>query len=400
MGSAKHDIDSPFLKVPDKSTCQACISEIGLKDFVFYNGYNGRCTYCKKLCPKVCDLGEITRHIYRCLKMEYEEVSSDLLPFDKETNNYVVKTYKVADLLVDLGFDSNAKCFNDVIQSFPLDSWCSKEGLRMTLDEEYFIGWQRFSELVQRKFRYTFMSRELFNDNESVRVSSVSKFLLDIASLREELLPDRVLPVGSNIYRARCRSSTVDFELNLKDIGPPGFNVAANFSNRMSPAGIIMFYGAFDENTALREVAKNNDDRAGLAVFETLKDLTLIDFSNVLDVPSIFDENLNAVRPQLKFLRAFANEISKKISSDEFQHVEYVPTQIVTEFFRLYCFRSGSKIDGIIYPSAANHGGVCIVLFLESSDCTDNVKDTGKVLLLKSVRWHEENPSEFRNLEN
>jgi hypothetical protein len=60
------------------------------------------------------------------------------------------------------------------------------------------------------------------------------------------------------------------------------------------------------------------------------------------------------------------------VVGDLFEHVEYVPTQIVTEFFR-HAFREhdGSAIDGIRYPSSKNRGGANVVLFTSSSGCVD-----------------------------
>ncbi|WP_315264419.1 RES family NAD+ phosphorylase, partial [Tannerella forsythia] len=57
---------------------------------------------------------------------------------------------------------------------------------------------------------------------------------------------------------------------------------------------------------------------------------------------------------------------SKDIKHDNKIHIEYVPTQIMTEYFR-YVFTeiSDIKIDGILYPSSQN-GGNCYVLFFDN----------------------------------
>jgi|SRR5471030_15803 len=47
------------------------------------------------------------------------------------------------------------------------------------------------------------------------------------------------------------------------------------------------------------------------------------------------------------------------------EHVDYAPSQVVSEYFALV-FQSdgdGSKLDGIVYPSAVRPGGRNLVLF-------------------------------------
>jgi hypothetical protein len=44
-------------------------------------------------------------------------------------------------------------------------------------------------------------------------------------------------------------------------------------------------------------------------------------------------------------------------------HVEYVPTQVVTEYVRTVVHVKGRKIDGIRYHSSRKHAGTALVLF-------------------------------------
>ena len=72
------------------------------------------------------------------------------------------------------------------------------------------------------------------------------------------------------------------------------------------------------------------------------------------------------------FLTYFSNDISRPIS--EYYNIEYIPTQIVTEYLRhVYKTDKGVKIDGILYKSSKNKGGVNIVIFTDASECSENV---------------------------
>jgi hypothetical protein len=54
--------------------------------------------------------------------------------------------------------------------------------------------------------------------------------------------------------------------------------------------------------------------------------------------------------------------ISQSVAGDDRTHVEYVPTQVFTEFLRDYLF-DGTAIDGIRYRSATGLVGANVVLF-------------------------------------
>jgi len=57
---------------------------------------------------------------------------------------------------------------------------------------------------------------------------------------------------------------------------------------------------------------------------------------------------------------------------DGYEHIEYVPTQVVTEYFRYVVPEIAIyKIDGIVYPSAKEGGKNCCVLFFDNDECKE-----------------------------
>lgn len=136
-----------------------------------------------------------------------------------------------------------------------------------------------------------------------------------------------------------------------------------------------MFYGAFDEETALLETYVKREEepaKATIATFETAKPMRVVNLTKLPAIPSIFDSDKRWMRPGATFLRAFVKDISQPIEKDGREHIEYVPTQIVTEYFRrIYADEDGEAVRGILYPSARNDGGVSCVLFFENANCCD-----------------------------
>ena len=65
----------------------------------------------------------------------------------------------------------------------------------------------------------------------------------------------------------------------------------------------------------------------------------------------------------LRFLNHIAAEISRPIGRDDKVHINYVPTQVVTEFVRSRLTSGGQRIDGIKYGSAIHDGHASYVIF-------------------------------------
>jgi len=190
------------------------------------------------------------------------------------------------------------------------------------------------------------------------------------------------------IYRGRFHIPDIKYT-SVTDLGPPAPEKCV-YSNRMSPAGIPMFYGAFDRDTVIEELIPGKKDTATqvtIGKFRLLKPINILDLSNIPSAPSIFDKENRHLRETIFFLRAFLRDLSKPVSKDGQENIDYVPTQIVTEYFR-HVFQIEHKlvINGIVYPSSRNQSGKSLVLFYDQSQCVDasaNVAD--KTIKLQSV---------------
>ena len=66
-------------------------------------------------------------------------------------------------------------------------------------------------------------------------------------------------------------------------------------------------------------------------------------------------------------LHAFACEITQPVDGTDRVHIDYIPSQVVTEFIRGQNF-PGGKLHGIRYPSAEDVSGRNIVLFATQRD--------------------------------
>jgi len=162
----------------------------------------------------------------------------------------------------------------------------------------------------------------------------------------------------------------------------------------MSAAGIAMFYGASDVETTVAETAKLGDKVASVGRFVTDEASWVVDLDKIPETPSIFDEPNRHKRRPLRFLHRFREDIGKPVERDGREHIEYVPTQIVTEYLRLI-YRlpqtDNPPLNGLVFTSSKT-GGQNIALFVPNEDCLDqdeHPETVGLHLVLEAAHAHD-----------
>ena len=101
-------------------------------------------------------------------------------------------------------------------------------------------------------------------------------------------------------------------------------------------------------------------------MFEVTEDLTVLDITSLPGYPSVFgsDEG-NLERPIVHFLHSFLRDFIAPVAKDGREHVEYVPSQVVTEYARYRLGdKAGKPMRGIVYPSARTGAGKGCALFV------------------------------------
>ncbi|HVM35179.1 MAG TPA: HEPN-associated N-terminal domain-containing protein [Actinomycetota bacterium] len=245
--------------------------------------------------------------------------------------------------------------------------WVRKNYGWPSRDEALTWGWERFCEAVQHETRYVFWLVPDSDETSAEYTGEVpaSRILEEVGKLisRYDLL--RELPPGSALWRARAHGPEAYF-YSARQLGTAP-REDANQSNRMSPAGISMFYGSDDAETAIAETAaRTNQPCITVGRFKTDVACIVIDFTNLPSVPSVFDARARGDRPPLMFLHQFVNQL-KKPARDRWEQLDYVPTQILTEYF-LKVFLNGEAVTGLLYPSAQT-GRASAVMDVDHQHC-------------------------------
>ncbi len=197
-----------------------------------------------------------------------------------------------------------------------------------------------------------------------------TRVLFHIGEIVDELNLFTNFEEGHELFRARTYGELPAAPWGARNLGTPPVGTSRQ-GNRMSPAGIPMFYGAESVDATMAEVSVRTEDRkAAAGRFVTSRPCKVVDLTKLPTVPSIFDAERRNNRARLIFLHRFANEISSPIEPGRDQ-IDYVPTQVMTEYL-LRVHWGSNEVHGIRYPSAAYPGEPCVVMDVTNENCLDS----------------------------
>ena len=355
----------------DKYVCTGHFLDDKVIEYIEDNSTEGTCDYCdyRYQDGNVIELEKIAKFIYEGISFLYGDANDEMVMYDSSEGGWIgASVYNTMDLLLDEGYFhfGNQSLIYDIEKLSTNDSWSRIDPYNMTINQELALDWKQFSNVVKHQNRYSF-----FIHNENIDSEKpISQILHEIAKGVEKLSLIKNLAIGTEIYRCRQHNVSEIVSEFIHLTSPP--IKFANFANRMSPAGISMFYGAFDKDTALLEVAEKNQlnekPLITIGTFSVKKTLRIINFTNLPEIPSIFDRINRDNYYLILFFHSFIEDLSKDIKRDNKTHIEYVPTQIMTEYFRHVLYKyTGDVIDGIIYNSSKNNKGKACVLFLDTN---------------------------------
>lgn len=365
--------------------CVNCFLDPGLVTFIEDNSVESACSYCKSIkgMPCAAPVDDVSAYFIECLFKEYALAVNEL-GWDGREGGWLGTFWDAEELACDvIGLEfpqgNGDELLPDLFGDYFDQDWCERDPYGLNYQQWAHYSWELFCRVVMHERRFFFL--DVDHDPRDSQAYSPRQVLQTIFEYVELIGLFEQLAAGSKFFRAR-KVDCGPILGTAEDMGPPPFEMATQ-SNRMSPAGIPMFYGCDDEATALKETATEAGDFM-IGRFEALRRATLLDLTCIPPVPSLFDsasENVEAPRRMvLIFLHHIAGELSRPIERNERAHVEYVPTQVVTEYIRDQLVWENRRVDGIKYSSSSNPGHASYVLFADQSN----------VLSTPASRWSED----------
>lgn len=306
--------------------------------------------------PLAVPLENLLLEISAALHRHYVDAHVEGVPWDSEDGQYMgAEIYEIYDVVNEICSGAFTEDVFDelvemVVAAFGFDvTWTDARGAYSldSLDWQ----WETFVETVQSKSRFVFVADDGAEERSSAP-RQMAAFLNQLATYVDGKLNliDHLAP-GTVLYRGRLMDSPRALQRKCKELQPAP--PAKATANRMSPAGIPMFYASADPQTAIAEIAGHGPQPyAMIGAFRSTRQLRLLDLTRKPTFPSYFDEAKHQQFGMARFLKSFVQSITQPIIPDGRQHVEYTPTQVLTEYFR---WMPNNRIDGITLPSAQTH---------------------------------------------
>jgi hypothetical protein len=381
----------PFGSVNFEFVCAKCFSDEALQDFISGIATSKQCDFCGRTSSKkiAAPFEEVSQRIADCIARHYDDPGDAGMSYVSAEGGYQGITYDTCDIFELMGLDfprkgGDALC-DELASAMPTDLWSENSPYRLNDDDQLQYSWDAFCRLIKHKLRYFFTLTDRADDDE---IFSPNQLLRLIFSYAESVGAFNTLPTGSLLYRARAQHSG-EKHTRPSSLGPPPESAAVQ-TNRMSPPGIVMMYVADDMRTALAETADKPGTFA-LGEFITGRDALLLDLTNLPAVPSLFEDIPDTLsydpRPRILFLWKLSREISRPIARDDRVHIEYLPTQVVTEYLRTSVTVDGKKVDGIRYRSSRSGVGTAIVLFANQDNIELEFGAAGSFAYASRDRW-------------
>lgn len=416
-------------KYSDKLICPSCIGDDYLRHIVAQELVDDEeCSFCGAAPAAAFDV--FMEAFMVGLNHAYEQADDACMPWE---GGYVFTTYEHYELPEEFDWvaapEHEGEVFDEIRDRLVEKTYASRWWAETEPDEAFSTAWKQFRDQIMHRTRFVFWARQGQETEDRYLGAgdvSVAKVLEAIGKLLVSFDLITTLPAGTVTYRARGHAEQEDSRgWGAAELGTNAPKNATN-SSRMSPAGIPLFYGADDIETALAEVA-HADARDFFTVgkFVTTEPTTVINLIDVPPVPSIFDPVLGGAQGQLRFLNELVEELRKLIDSTR-SNLDYVPTQVFCEYF-LHVFNPmpqihviglasneqvvdltseteiGGKVRGLLWKSVAADGGTtCLALDVRQEDCVDVAAETTGQLQLhlvpESVTVYRRRIDEFRQL--
>jgi hypothetical protein len=352
----------------DSSVCTDCVDEPALKAAVLEDSVRGQsCTFCASNCSAPLDtlMAAFVTGIRRIYYRAIDELGWD----GREGAWQGASTMDSWDLVGEFDYCFPGIGLCDAIRtSIEQTDWVAKDYARPSADAALMEGWEKFCNQIKYETRYVIWRRAEENaDPHGSEIPPAS--MLDAIGQLVDFFPEslvRELSPDTALWRARPHNPSESVS-SSKGLGTTPTHKSR--TNRMSPAGIAMFYAALDPETAVLEATQGcSDGSVSVGAFYASRPLTVVDLTHLREPPSIFAADGDD-RPQWLFLHQFTKSLRAK---PELPELDYVPTQVVTEYF-LKVFGEGEYFDGLLYASDVEGGGRCMVLNVTNERCVESL---------------------------
>lgn len=329
------------------------------------------CLVCGQSSETLASLESLVGIVVSAMKFWYAD-PVDELPWDGREGGYqgeVLDTEDAISNLCGVAFNDDATeaLCDALVENIDLEQWTPFGG---GIDRDLMeYAWESYADDIRRGSRFVFANVSQYG--APTRVAKYLNQIVDAYVTGDEDLLTRIPQIS--VFRGRLVERPMEFEASARELGPaPSVKAAAN---RMSAPGISMMYASADPQTAIAEIAGHSvSPFAVVGHFENVRPLFILDLTGNPDISkagSLFDPDCRERLRMIMFFDSFVEHITRPIIPDGRQHIEYTPTQVLTEYLR---WTSPYPLDGIALPSAQT-GAKTYVFFCGPDGVVDDEGD-------------------------
>jgi hypothetical protein len=359
-----------------ETVCLDHIVDPVLRAHVAHEMLETACSFCSRKGdePFAVPMNCVADEVFKVVTWLYAEYDPYSYPYDDFAYN--LETSEVVS-------DSSDGAFEDSV-SYEVqealvaaiatpESWASRG-----LQSQFQYDWSEFERTIRLESRFVYVANSYRPGSQREAPARLMHFLDGLLGYAEASADMVVsLPAKSRLYRARMTDKPEALRSRAmvepsSELGSAPSNLAE--SGRMNAQGISLFYAAFDVSTAVAEVALHSRyDDAIAGMFQTVEALNVLDLTRKPSLPSAFDHAHRDRFMFVRFVEHFVANITAPVILDGRERIDYVPTQVVTEYLR---WAPSTALDGIVFPSRANPDGKNIVLFFGAGHAFQTVPPT------------------------
>lgn len=354
-----------------KTVCSRCLNDEALIAAVLAEAGTEACDYCRERPSGFCasaPVEVILKLIVDGFRTEYEDPVEQVL-YSSADGGYQMPMDDTWDLLSEYEITENEELFTDLLNAIQQDHWVQFDPYAASPQDALRWGWQGFREFVKHRRRYTFLVND---DSEMLGAGDISMDAVPaaLAEAIETAGQIRVLPAGTKWWRIRVHPAGESYH-SACEIGSPPDEWAQD--NRMTAKGIGAFYGSSTAEGARAEVAgyAAPEHSGTIGLFTLLRDISVVDLTTTEKVPSLFDEQDRLRRPAISFMRDFVESVRTVADPSDRQNLNYIPTQVIAEFFRYQLSGEAGPVQAILWRSSKDPSVETCVIFASNEQMTD-----------------------------
>jgi len=332
--------------------CSNCFSDPELRGFIQSSGKHGNCDICNSRESQTLELAELFDFFQELLNnFQTSEAGSPLKSKIQENWNFFSS------------HQSANKILNEVLQYINSDITSSNDLVQYTSEiVNNYSYWDELKEDLKWKRRF-------LPDLEIIQDLGWDGFF----NTQYELKHD------TKLFRARVHHESEQKAYKAEKMMCPEPKISKG--GRANPSGIPCLYLSDNHETVLYEVRASYLDELSIGEFQLKKELEKVKIVDFTEDTSLFQPS--AVNETIKG-RLLRDKISRELSKPMRRYdtdIEYIPTQFICEFIKVFTGASGIRFSSSLHPKGNN-----IVIFDQTKmECTKVILRKVNKLNLSSV---------------